>query len=211
PTIRDLKQKPVDLGPLDNTGKTGAAVDVAEHKVLNEGSEGFSHTPGTASALLTGNVGTGSKSPLAARMGLLESPQTVAARKALTAQATEAAAHAVAAGNPQHPLLEKFGDALGMALGVVVTEALALVPSWNTRVLDQNGKPATSVPGADRIGDHDILKRHQEVVGPQIEALVEKMAPGAVHDLLAGLARGATAAPGTSYRIEAAVEDALKP
>ena len=133
-------------------------------------------------------------------------------RQALTRIATEAAAKAAAQGGAVtagHPLLERFGESLGMGLGVVVTEALALVPSWNKPVLDENGKPVMSVEGASRIGDHDILKRHEEVVGPKVAALVEKLSPGAVHDLLEGLGKGATAAPGTSYRIEASVADAL--
>lgn len=67
-----------------------------------------------------------------------------------------------------HPLLSRFGEHLGMTLGVIITEALALKPSWNTPVLDAKGTPVKSIPGADRIGEHDLLKRHQEVVGPKI-------------------------------------------
>ncbi len=133
-----------------------------------------------------------------------------AARQAVTAAATRAVSVAITAQDSQHPLLEKFGEGLGKALGVLVTEALAAVPSWNTPVLDASGKPTQHVEGADRIGNHDILKRHQEVVGPQIAALVEKMPPGAQHDLVDGLARGATEAPGDSYRLEARVADLLK-
>lgn len=138
--------------------------------------------------------------------------RTTTARAHLTAAATQAVTQVLSspAASPTHPLLEKFGDALGLGLGVVVTEALALVPSWNKPVLDANGKPAEHLPGVDRVGQHDILTRHQEVVGPKIAALVEKMAPGAVHDLLDGLGRGATRAPGASYRLEAAVSDAFK-
>jgi hypothetical protein len=142
--------------------------------------------------------------------------RTTAARKAVSAMATDAAVKVIASheGPPKtvtgkHPMLEKFGEKLGMGLGVIVTEALALVPSWNTPVLDKQGKPAASVPGAQRIGNHDLLKRHQEAVGPQVTALVEKMPAGALHDLLEGLGKGATAAPGASYRLEAAVSDRL--
>jgi hypothetical protein len=110
---------------------------------------------------------------------------------------------------PAHPLLTKAGQDLGLALGVGVTEGLSLVPSWNQPVLDANGKPVASVPGAERIGDHDILKRHEEVVGPQLAALDQKLPPGALHDFIGGLATGATAAPGTSYRLEAHLSDAL--
>ncbi|MBS2028479.1 MAG: hypothetical protein JST54_11285 [Deltaproteobacteria bacterium] len=143
-----------------------------------------------------------------------------AARSKLTALATTAAAKTIVAQSQsaqpqapvtvQHPLLKQFGDALGMGLGVIVTEALALVPSWNTPVLGADGKPVNDVPGATRIGNHDILKRHEEVVGPQVAALVQKMPPGAVHDLLAGFAEGATAAPGTSYRLESKIEDSFE-
>jgi hypothetical protein len=143
------------------------------------------------------------KGPMAARMTQLHATK-------LTAAATEAAARAVHEGNPQHPLLEQFGEAMGKVLGVVVTEALALIPSWNKPVLDAAGKPVSHVDGADRIGDHDILKRHQEVVGPQIEAYVKTLAPGLIHDLLDGLGKGASAAPGISYRLEASVEDLAK-
>ena len=80
---------------------------------------------------------------------------------------------------PAHPLLAKLGQGLRLTLGVGVTEGLALLPSWNQPVLDAQGKPVTSVPGAERIDDHDILKRHQEVVGPQLAALDAKIAPGA--------------------------------
>jgi hypothetical protein len=138
-----------------------------------------------------------------------------AARQKLAGLATDAvakqiAAHANAAAGAapsKHPLLEGFGEALGMGLGVVVTEALAALPSWNKPVLDAQGKPVASVEGANRVGNHDILKRHQEVVGPKVTELVSKLSPGAVHDLLEGLGKGATAAPGESYRLEAAVSD----
>ena len=96
-----------------------------------------------------------------------------------------------------------------MALGVIVTEALAAVPSWNKPVLDAQGQPVASVEGADRIGSHDILQRHEEVVGPKVSALVQKLAPGAIHDLLLGFGKGATAAPGESYRLESVVEDMI--
>jgi hypothetical protein len=108
-----------------------------------------------------------------------------------------------------HPMLEEAGHALGVGLGVIVTEALAAVPSWNQPVVDDKGAPVASVPGADRVGDHDILKRHEEVVGPKVTALVDKLPPGAVHDLLAGFGAGATEAPGDSYRLEAYLSDLL--
>lgn len=141
-------------------------------------------------------------------------PSEATARQAVTQLATAAVSQVLLsqpAGNVDgtHPLLERFGKDLGLGLGVLVTEALAAVPSWNTPVLDAGGKPVASVEGAERIGNHDILKRHQEVLGPKIAALVAKLAPGAVHDLLDGLAKGASAAPGTSYRLEAKLADLL--
>ena len=134
---------------------------------------------------------------------------TPAASEALTRLATNAVTEAMTAG-PQHPVLEKFGESVGLALGVIVTEALALAPKWNKPLLDEAGKPVASVPGAERVGDHDIRKRHEEVVGPKVAALVAKLEPGVVHDLLDGLAKGATEAPGASYRLEAKVSDLPK-
>jgi hypothetical protein len=140
-----------------------------------------------------------------------EPQKTTAARMQLTNAATQATMKAIADKQPDHPMLEKFGESLGMGLGVIVTEALAVSKSWNAPVLTKKGTPVKSVEGAKRIGNHDIKKRHEEVVGPKIAALVAKMKPGAVHDLLEGLGKGATAAPGTSYRMEAAVSDFIAP
>lgn len=139
--------------------------------------------------------------------GFEAAPQT--AKEKLTAAATNAATEAAVQGDFQSPLLEKFGEHLGLALGVIVTEALALSKDWNAPLEGPNGKPVEHVEGADRVGNHALRKRHQEVVGPKIEKLVETMKPGVIHELLEGLARGASAAPGTSYRIEAAVSDWL--
>lgn len=142
-----------------------------------------------------------------------ESARDAKGRKKLSTMATHAAVSVIAShqGPPKeaakHPLLARFGEKLGLGLGVIVTEALALAPKWNKPVLDAQGKPVASVPGAERIGQHEILARHQEVVGPKVTALVEKLAPGAIHDLLAGFGKGATAAPGASYRLEAAISD----
>ena len=137
-----------------------------------------------------------------------------AARKELTGHATTAVHQTIAEAPPspvthKHPLLERFGETLGMGLGVIVTEALALVPSWNKPVLDPAGKPVTHVEGADRVGNHDIRKRHEELVGPKVTALVNTLHPGLLHDLLEGLGKGATEAPGASYRLEAAVSDLI--
>jgi hypothetical protein len=140
-----------------------------------------------------------------------ESKSTTEARLKLASLATDATKQAIAAKAPDHPLLEKFGESLGMGLGVIVTEALAASKTWNAPVLNKKGQPVKSVEGAKRIGNHDIKKRHEEVVGPKITALVAKMKPGVVHDLLEGMGKGATAAPGTSYRMEAAVSDFIAP
>ena len=98
-----------------------------------------------------------------------------------------------------------------MTLGVLVTEALAAKPSWNAPLKDANGQPVQSIPGATRIGDYDIRKRHEEVIGPKINAKVQTLQPGAIHDLLQGLGQGATEAPGDSYRLEAKVHGWLRP
>src|SRR5438874_223884 len=100
------------------------------------------------------------------------------AKRTLISHATDSVMKAIGSGDAKHPLLEKFGEGLGKALGVVVTEALALAPKWNAPVLGADGKPVQHVEGADRIGNHDILQRHQEVVGPKIAALVQKLPPG---------------------------------
>jgi hypothetical protein len=76
--------------------------------------------------------------------------------------------------------------------------------SLRCRCCVRAGKPVASIPGAARLGNHDLLTRHQEVIGPKVTALVEKMAPGAIHDLLAGFGKGATEAPCASYRLESA-------
>lgn len=142
--------------------------------------------------------------------------QIAASREKLSGLATTAVAKTIVSQpttpvTSEHPLLAGFGKALGMGLGVIVTEALAIVPGWNKPVLGADGKPVSDVAGATRIGDHNILKRHEEVVGPQVSALVAKLHPGAIHDLLQGFADGATAAPGESYRLESAIADVFEP
>lgn len=132
------------------------------------------------------------------------------AKEKLTDAATKAATEAaVNGGEFNSPLLEKFGEHVGLALGVIVTEALALSKSWNAPLMDASGRDVQSIEGAERIGEHDLRKRHQQVVGPKVAAIVEKLQPGVVHELLEGLARGASNAPGTSYRIEAKISDWL--
>jgi hypothetical protein len=146
----------------------------------------------------------------------LEGRAVKAQRTKLAALATDAAVRMVAAGSANSTAvagpspLERFGEVLGEGLGVIVTEALALVPGWNAPVLDAKGKPVKSISGATRLGAHDILKRHQEVIGPQINALVARLPAGMVHELVKGLGQGASEAPGLGYRLEAAVIDMFK-
>jgi len=126
--------------------------------------------------------------------------QTTPARPATTPSAPASA----------HPLASRFGETLGMGLGLVVTEALSLSKDWNAPLMDDHGQPVQSVPGTERQGDHDILKRHQEVVGPKVSALAEKLPEGWLHDFVQGLGQGATEAPGTAYRLEANWADVEK-
>lgn len=111
----------------------------------------------------------------------------------------------------QHRALEKVGEAVGLGLGVVVTEGLRFAPGWDKPLLDSGGKPVKSVPGASRDGDYDIRKRHEEVVGPQLAEKAKGLKPGALHDFVEGLAEGATKAPGASYRLDAQLDHLLHP
>lgn len=113
-------------------------------------------------------------------------------------------------GESEHPLLKRLGHAVGLGLGVVVTEALRFVPGWNDRVVDAAGAPVAGVEGAARVGDHDLRKRHEEVVGPKILEYVKTLPAGRVHELLQGLGEGASQAPGASYRLEARASDAAR-
>jgi hypothetical protein len=106
-------------------------------------------------------------------------------------------------------LLERAGRALGLGLGVVVTEGLRLAPGWDDPVLGADGKPVDSVPGAVREGDYEIRKRHEEVVGPAVAKQADATAPGMLKDFLTGFGEGASEAPGASYRIDAKIDEAL--
>jgi hypothetical protein len=133
---------------------------------------------------------------------------------ALVKNAAQRAASRVIAEHGEAPraggVAEQGGHAVGVALGVIVTEALAALPSWNQPVVDANGAQVEQVPGATRIGNHPIRKRHEEVVGPKIAAAVERMSPGVIRDLLEGVGIGATEAPGDSYRLEAHLADLIR-
>jgi hypothetical protein len=112
---------------------------------------------------------------------------------------------------PEQPLVERAGRALGLGLGVAVTEGLRLVPGWDDPVLGADGKPVASVPGAEREGDYAIRKRHQEVVGPEVAAAAKKLPPGLFKDFITAFGAGATEAPGDSYRMDAKIDEALHP
>jgi hypothetical protein len=103
----------------------------------------------------------------------------------------------------------KLGEIAGLATGVTVTLALRLSRKWNAPIVDQ-GRPVTHIPGAARLGDHDLRQRHQEVVGPMITARALSLPDGALREVVAGFGEGATNAPGATYRLEVKVEDALK-
>ncbi|HEY4180332.1 MAG TPA: hypothetical protein VGM90_25995 [Kofleriaceae bacterium] len=102
------------------------------------------------------------------------------------------------------------GHALGVGLGVVVTEALAAVPSWNAPLVDDKGAPVKEVPGATQIGEHSLRKRHEEVFGPKVSAVVDRIPPGVLRELVAGVGEGATEAPGDSYRLEVRIADMIR-
>jgi hypothetical protein len=168
----------------------------------------FSSAPPADTRKLTGESGTAATP---AGGGVYAESQT-AARQTLAREATKAAveAHAADPSKVTHVMVEKLGEEVGHSLGVLVTEALKVVPSANAPLLDASGKPVESIPGATRIGDHDILTRHQEIIGPKITAFVQKLSPGVVHDLLEGMGIGATQAPGDTYRQEVAEADRKK-
>jgi hypothetical protein len=129
---------------------------------------------------------------------------------ATTAVATAVVEHTDARPAHQHPALERFGAMMGLGLGVIVTEALVFSKEWKARLVDPQGREVEHIPGADKIGDFDLRKRHEQFVGPKITALVDKLPPGMIHDLVAGLGKGATDAPGASYRLEAGIAGMFK-
>ncbi len=144
-----------------------------------------------------------------------ESADSRSARAELSQKATATVARVLAespneAAAREHPALRKLGHALGLGLGVAVTKSLRFVPGWNDRLVDAKGNEVKSIPGATKVGNHPLRKRYEEVVGPKIQDLVEKLKPGAVHDLLEGLADGATQAPGATYRLEARLSDSFE-
>jgi len=105
--------------------------------------------------------------------------------------------------------LSKVGLAAGLATGVVVTVALRFSKKWDAPILEA-GRPVERIAGAERIAEHDIRERHQEVVGPRISASAQQMPPGPLQTLVAGFGAGATEAPGVTYRLEAGVDRYLR-
>ena len=99
------------------------------------------------------------------------------------------------------------GRGIGLTAGLAVTEVLRVVPSWNRPVLDAAGRPREHIAGADRIEGYDLKQRHMEVVGPKLSTVAEDMKPGLSREFVKGFAQGATAAPGTTYRLEVRVAD----
>nr|UXE44839.1 hypothetical protein Hi04_10k_c3807_00004 [uncultured bacterium] len=104
----------------------------------------------------------------------------------------------------RHPVINGIGRAVGLGLGIAVTEAIAVIPSQNKKLVDAAGKPVTHIEGADRIGDHPLRQRHIEVVGPQVTKFAARLRAGVAHDFFEGMGAGATRAPGKSYEIEVA-------
>ena len=111
---------------------------------------------------------------------------------------------------PDHPGLEKFGKDLGVGLGVIVTEALAAVEGLERAAQRRAGSAGEEHPRRDA---------HREPRHPQAPRRGRRPAdrrarredkPGMVHDLLDGMGKGATEAPGDSYRLEAKVSDYFK-
>ena len=82
-------------------------------------------------------------------------------------------------------LVHGAGEAVGFGAGVAVTGALAFVPGWNKQV---PGQP------------DGFQKRHESVVGPQVASYANKLSPGPWKQFTTGVADGATAAPGWSFR-----------
>jgi hypothetical protein len=82
-------------------------------------------------------------------------------------------------------IVHEAGEALGFGAGVAVTGALGFVPSWSQQV---PGQP------------EGFQKRHESVVGPQVATYASGLAAGPWKDFTSGVATGATAAPGWSFR-----------
>ena len=94
-------------------------------------------------------------------------------------------------------------NGLGLALGVIVTETLAVVPAANRRLTTPSGAPTPAIWGAQRIDGHDLRARHEAIIGPRILKLIDRLPPSALRELVAAFGAGASVAPGASYRLEA--------
>ncbi|MCC6810149.1 MAG: hypothetical protein IT381_22150 [Deltaproteobacteria bacterium] len=103
--------------------------------------------------------------------------------------------------------VDDIGYAGGLFVGEAVTLALSLVPPWNKPVVDARGAEVSAVPGAVRAdAAHPILARHEQVVGPQITDFAKTLSHGFWHDLVDAFGRGASDAPGATYRLEVAAD-----
>lgn len=81
--------------------------------------------------------------------------------------------------------LHTAGEAFGFGAGVAVTGALAMSAKWREQ---SPGRP------------EGFERRHESVVGPKIANYANGLAAGPWKELTSGVAAGATAAPGWSYR-----------
>jgi hypothetical protein len=77
------------------------------------------------------------------------------------------------------------GEAFGFGAGVAVTGALAFDPNMNKQV---PGQP------------EGFQKRHEPLVGPKVASYANGLSPGPWKQFTTGVAEGATAAPGWSFR-----------
>jgi hypothetical protein len=82
------------------------------------------------------------------------------------------------------------GTRLGLQLGVAVTEGLRYLPSYRA-----------AVPGMRSGAREAFEKRHRPVIGPLLDKVVPYLPAGKIRDFGAGLAAGATEAPGWTYFI----------
>ncbi len=134
------------------------------------------------------------------------SPHTPAELRRVRQVLTQAVASALAdphLAGARHPALQRFGARLGLALGVIVTETLAVLPAANRRLTTPSGAPTPAIWGAQRIDGHDLRARHEAIIGPKILKLIDRLPPSALRELVAAFGAGASVAPGASYRLEA--------
>jgi hypothetical protein len=98
-------------------------------------------------------------------------------------------------------VIDEVGYTGGLLVGEAVTVALRFLPSWSKPVVDEAGKPVLQVPGASQVGDRPIEERHKQLVGPMITEFASTLSHGYLRDALEAFGRGATDAPGETYRL----------